>query len=116
MALGDDLGTEVRQIFAEQWTTSKGIAKNLKLANDSRHFARATILYADLSGSTTLVDAHPWTMAGEIYKTYLACAARVIRSMGGEIVAYDGDRVMAVFISDMQTSNAANALCRSIGP
>ena len=111
MALADDLRDEVRQIFAEQWTMSKGIVvpnpENLTLTNNARHFARATILYADLSGSTTLVDGYPWTMAGEIYKTYLACAARIIRSMSGEIVAYDGDRIMAVFIGDTQTSNAA---------
>ena len=50
----------------------------------------------------------------EIYKAYLVCAARIIRSLDGHriIRSLDGhitayDRIMAVFISNSQTSNAA---------
>jgi class 3 adenylate cyclase len=111
MGLLDDLKEEVRDIFAEQWNVADGNVvpdpEDLRLSNDARHFDRATILYADLSGSTKLVNDYPWTFAGEIYKTFLACAARIVRSLDGEITAYDGDRIMAVFISDTQTSNAA---------
>ena len=111
MSLLTELQTEVREIFSSQWEVSKGYVvpdpEDLKLSNDARHFERATVLYADLSGSTSLVNNQTWPMAGEIYKTYLACAARIIRSMDGEITAYDGDRIMAIFISDHQTSNAA---------
>jgi class 3 adenylate cyclase len=81
--------------------------ENLKLSNEAKHFERATIFYADLSGSTQLVDSSHWQIAGEVYKTYLLCAAKLIRSLGGTITAYDGDRVMAVFIGDYQTSTAA---------
>ena len=111
MGLLSDLQDEVRTIFAEQWKATDGNVvpdpEDLALSNEARRFERATILYADLSGSTSLVDAHTWQMAGEIYKAYLACAARIIRSLDGEIVAYDGDRIMAIFISNTQTSNAA---------
>jgi class 3 adenylate cyclase len=110
MGLLDDLKEEVRGIFAEQWNIAEGNVvpdpEDLRLSNDARHFERATVLYADLSGSTKLVDGHSWMMAGEIYKAYLACAARIIRSLDGEITSYDGDRIMAVFISNFQTSNA----------
>jgi class 3 adenylate cyclase len=81
--------------------------ENLALSNEARHFKRATVLYADLTGSTDLVQKHTWSFAGEIYKAYLACAARIIRNLDGEITSYDGDRIMAVFIGDKQTSNAA---------
>ena len=37
----------------------------------------------------------------------LACAARIVRSEGGEITSYDGDRIMAVFIGDAKNSVAA---------
>ncbi len=57
--------------------------------------------------STVLVDGYKWWFSAEIYKSYLYCAARIIRSEGGVITAYDGDRVMAVFIGDSKNSNAA---------
>ena len=38
---------------------------------------------------------------------FLYCAARIIRDNGGEVVAYDGDRVMGVFLGDQQAQNAA---------
>src|SRR5258708_39795476 len=111
MGLADDLKEEVKGIFSETWEVSEAEVvpdpESLKLSNDARHFERATILYADLSGSTNLVDKYHWKKAGKIYKSYLACAARIIRSLGGEITAYDGDRVMAVFIGDMQTTKTA---------
>jgi class 3 adenylate cyclase len=110
MAILKDLQEEVRAIFAETWNVTAGQVvpdpEDLRLFNDAREFERVTVLYADLSGSTDLVNNQPWTRAGEIYKSYLACAARVIRSQDGEITAYDGDRVMAIFLGDTQTSNA----------
>ena len=58
MGLRDDLKEEVQGVFAEQWTLAKGNIvpdpENLKLSNDARQLERATILYADLSGSTNL--------------------------------------------------------------
>ena len=111
MGILKDLQDEVHTIFAETWDATAGQVvpdpEDLRLSNHAREFDRATILYADLSGSTNLVNNHPWTKAGEIYKSYLACAARIIRSLDGEITAYDGDRVMAVFLGETQTSNAA---------
>ena len=50
-----------------------------------------------------------WTFAAEIYKAYLHCAAAIIKAEGGEIVSYDGDRVMGVFIGGRQTTPAARA-------
>jgi len=111
MGLLADLNTEVKDIFAGVWEVTTGQVvpdpEHLKLTNNARHFSRATVLYADLSGSTNLVNSQPWSRAGEIFKSYLACAARIIRSLDGQITSYDGDRVMAVFLGDTQTSNAA---------
>jgi len=36
----------------------------------------------------------------------LHCATKIIRSEGGEITAFDGDRVMAVFISSTKNTSA----------
>jgi class 3 adenylate cyclase len=112
MSFKDDLENTVKRIFREQWQTRKGTKVpdpvDLGLGkNDAIEFDRATILYADLSGSTTLVDTKSWTLAAEIYKTFLHCAAEIIKKEGGSITSYDGDRIMAVFIGDSQTTPAA---------
>ena len=36
-------------------------------------------------------------------------SCRIIRSDGGEITAFDGDRVMAVYLGDSKNSNAAKS-------
>ena len=100
MALGDNLRAEVRKIFQEQWTTvSRGVVPesvDLELRNDAVK-VHGAVLYADLDGSTALVDTRKPQFAAEIYKTYLVCAARIIESERGAITAYDGDRIMAVY-------------------
>ncbi|KLB48388.1 adenylate/guanylate cyclase, partial [Xanthomonas euvesicatoria] len=45
----------------------------------------------------------------EIYKTYLYCCARIIAAEGGVVTAYDGDRVMALFIGERKNTRAARA-------
>lgn len=111
MALSEDLTAEVKAIFRAQWATRAGAVvpepNDLKLSNDAVMFDRATVLYADLSGSTRLVNAEAWTFAAEIYKTFLFCAAKLIRSEDGIITSYDGDRVMGVFVGAYQSTPAA---------
>ena len=110
MGLKDELTAEVKKIFAAQWTTRDGSkvpeAEDLKLGNDAVELD-GTILYADLDGSTAMVDKYKQHFSAEVYKTYLYTAAKIIRSEGGVIVSYDGDRVMAVFIGDSKNSSAA---------
>jgi len=114
MALADDLKTDVQSIFRQQWTTRDGNVvpepDDLRLTNDGV-LLDGTVLYADMDGSTKLVDGYNPDFAAEVYKAYLHCAAKVIRSDGGEITAYDGDRIMAVFVGGtMNTSAARSAL------
>ena len=88
MALLDDLKNEVAHIFGEQWTTREGQVvpdpEDLKLSNDAIILKRATVLYADLKGSTKLVNAETWEFSAEIYKTFLHCAAKIIRQENGD--------------------------------
>jgi class 3 adenylate cyclase len=108
-----DLESTVAKIFRESWKTREGRVvpdpTDLALGNSAVEFDRATVLYADLSASTALVDSKSWTFAAEIYKAYLHCAASIVRNEGGEITSYDGDRVMGVFIGENQTTSAARA-------
>lgn len=112
MSIADDIRKHSSDAFSEDWSVRNGTAvpdaADLKLANDAVHFKTATVLYADLDASTDLVKQKKWQFAGEIYKTFLYAASRLIRHRGGSIVSYDGDRVMGVFISNRQRNNAVS--------
>jgi class 3 adenylate cyclase len=112
MTLRNDLESQVNKIFSEQWSERKGqrvpLAEDMRLSNDAVKL-NAVVLYADLSESTKLVDSKNDFFAAEVYKTYLHCAAKIIRSQSGEITSYDGDRIMAVYIGDRMNSRATKA-------
>lgn len=110
MALKDDLDTFVKKSFRENWENKKGQVvpepTNLKSSNEAIEFERATVLYADISGSTSMVNSLAWHKSAELYKSFLYCSARLITDSGGTITAYDGDRVMGVFVGDNQSTPA----------
>jgi class 3 adenylate cyclase len=112
MGLKADLERDVAAIFKSTWSERDGTVvpndESLKLANDAITI-KATVLYADLADSTNLVDGYSAHFAAEIYKTFLICAAKVIRSEGGVITAYDGDRIMAVFIGESPNTRAVRS-------
>lgn len=112
MALYDDLTAAVTKIFRDSWDKRNGQVipepEDVALGNVGVNL-EGTVLYADLSASTVLVDTEKAEFAAEIYKSYLHCATKIIRSEGGSITAYDGDRVMAVFIGDSKNTSAARA-------
>lgn len=111
MALADDLKSEVTKIFYQGWTTRDGRVvpepENLQLSNDAVVLEEATVLYADLSGSTVMVNTENWMFAAEVYKTFLYCAAKLVRDEGGKITSYDGDRIMGVFVGNKPCTDAA---------
>jgi class 3 adenylate cyclase len=115
MGLKEDLEEEVADILRTDWDKREGQKvpdpEDLALGNDGVNLD-ATVLYADMSDSTKLVDEYKKSFAAEVYKAYLTCAARVIKDRGGTITAYDGDRIMAVFIGDSKNSSAAESALR----
>ncbi|WP_050465753.1 adenylate/guanylate cyclase domain-containing protein [Herbaspirillum autotrophicum] len=108
-----DLQSEVTQIFSERWTVERTDnapdPTQLRLSNHSKELEAATVLYADMDGSTNMVDNHDWQFSAEIYKAYLRCAARIIVAEGGDITAYDGDRIMAVFTGKYKNTSAVKS-------
>jgi class 3 adenylate cyclase len=114
MGLKTDLEAEVKATFATLWqeqsTTSVPAAEDLRLnANHAKDLETATVLYADLDGSTNMVDSYDWRFSAEVYKTYLRCAGQVIRSEAGTITAYDGDRIMAVYTGESKNTSAVRS-------
>jgi class 3 adenylate cyclase len=112
MALKDELTADVRQIFQQRWTKRDGNvvpeSPDVGLYNDGVKL-EGTVLYADLSESTALVDSYKDEFAAEIYKSYLRCAAKIVTSEQGSITAYDGDRLMAVFLGDFKNTSATRS-------
>lgn len=110
MGLKEELEREVKKIFRTQWNVREGKkvpeSEDIQLGNYAVKLD-ATVLYADLAESTYLVDNKAAQFAAEIYKTYLYCAAKLIRYYGGAITSYDGDRVMGIFIGGTKNTTAA---------
>ena len=115
MGLKADLEKEVAAVFRAKWEQRDGNVvpedDSLTLGNDAVKL-EATVLYADLADSTTLVGGHAAFFAAEMYKTFLHCAAKIIRSEDGVITAYDGDRIMAVYIGEMKNTRAVRSAMR----
>lgn len=112
MTFKTDLEREVKEIFASTWREREGKVvpdpEGLSLGNDAVTL-NATVLYADMADSTDLVDDYRRPFVAEIYKAYLRCAARIIKNRQGSITAYDGDRVMAVFLGDSKETSAVRS-------
>jgi class 3 adenylate cyclase len=112
MGLKDDLSKQVAEVFSTIWKERDGTVvptdQSVKLGNDAVKLD-ATVLYADMADSTKLVDGHPPKFVAEIYKTFLHCAGKIIEQEAGAITAYDGDRVMAVFLGSPKNTPAVKA-------
>jgi class 3 adenylate cyclase len=112
MKSSQDILKEVKDIFATKWKTRDGQkvpeAEDIQLGNDAVTL-EGTVLYADMADSTGLVNNYKSHFAAEVYKAYLVAACNIIRNNNGEITAFDGDRVMAVFIGGSKNSSAAKA-------
>ncbi len=110
MAILEEIQGEVKEIFATKWERRDGNVvpepDDVQLGNDAICLD-GTVLYADLADSTALVKGFEDHFAAEVYKAYLVSACRLIRLNEGVITAFDGDRVMAVFIGGLKNSSAA---------
>lgn len=112
MALKDELEQAVKGIFKSAWTERDGTVvpddDSVKLTNDAVKLT-GTVLYADMADSTKMVDNSPAHRSAESYRAFLHCAAKIIRSEGGTITAYDGDRIMAVFLGGSKNTSSIQA-------
>lgn len=112
MITSGELRTQIDEIVKRGWTvdnaTKVPAPEDLLLnQNHAKKLADAVVLYADLDGSTNMVDTHGWQFSAEMYKAYLRAASQIINGKGGTITSYDGDRVMAVFFGGNRPNNDA---------
>ena len=109
MSLRVELTKEVATIFADQWNVRDG--RVVPDPEDIQHGNQASNSMLSFCTPICLLDTdgglEPFHVAAEVYKSYLHCSARIIKANGGVITAYDGDRIMAVFVGDSKNTNAA---------
>ena len=107
-----ELQRKIDEILSANWQRRRGQvvpeAESVQLGNDAVEL-EGTVLYADLCDSTGLVQGYKDWFAASVYKTYLMCASELIKNNGGTITAFDGDRVMALFIGDQKNTCAAKS-------
>ena len=113
MSLKTDLENYCGDVFRSAWTTRDGTVvpdedSKLGLKNEAIKID-GTVLYADLADSTRMVDDEIAGFSAEVYKTFLYCCARIISNHGGTVTAYDGDRIMGVFIGKSKNTSAVKA-------
>lgn len=119
MTLRDDVETFASATYANAWAVTDGHKvptpdSNIGLGNSAIRIA-AVVLYADLADSTGLVKNKKREFATETYKNFVYAAAKCVRHEAGEVTAYDGDRVMGVFMGDGAASKAVRATFRLRG-
>lgn len=116
MSLKAYLEEQIEKIIITRWDAIPDGTKvpdtdRLTFGNTGIHLD-ATVVYADLNGSTKMVDALKDVRAAEYYKSYLHSAGKIIEDLDGTITAYDGDRIMAIFVGDRQVDRAVDSALR----
>ncbi len=74
----------------------------------------AVIWYSDLRGSTVMADTLPSDEFVQALNDYFECAAGAVQAEGGEILAFIGDAVLAIFPLDDAPDGAARACARAL--
>lgn len=104
--------SSVSAIFDEPWNITDGTVvpktEDIVMKNGGRR-VDATYLYADLAGSSKLAHSMPNETTAKVVRAYISTAVRILRSKGGEIRSFDGDRVMAVFMGKSKNNDAVRA-------
>lgn len=105
-----DILKEMRDSINNPWV-SKNVesvesVERLALKGNEGAAFEGCVIYADLKGSTDLVNAYRYSFAASIYKAYIRCVCDVIVNNGGSITSFDGDRAMAIFYGSSKCTDA----------
>lgn len=118
MKLEKDILGEITDVLRKRWTRRTGYTipdeNSIRNGNDAVEI-EGSVLYADLAKSSELVHTYKDEFVARIYKSFLCAVCDVIRNNEGEITAFDGDRVMAVFIGSSKNTCAARTALQIAG-
>jgi class 3 adenylate cyclase len=126
MSLGERLATRVSNTLALQLDIRDGrvvpATEDITLTSEGVQLD-GTVLYSDLSRSSAIATDFQHKTAAKIISAFLYCMAALITENGGVVTAFDGDRVMGIFLGDHKNTSATkcalqmnHAVLNLIGP
>ena len=112
MTLADEINNSISDIMTKTWNVRDANTvpsdSDLSLTGNVVRI-QGTVLYADMKESSGLVKDVGQVVAGRVFQAYLRSVARLITNFGGKVTAYDGDRIMGIFVGN--TKNTSAAIC-----
>ncbi len=109
MSLCDDLKREVGRVIEQPWEKREGRVvpqtSDVSLSGGAVTLD-ATFLYADMAASSRIVKELDRRIAAKVLKAFHVCVCLLVRSLDGEIVSFDGDRVLGVFVGSTKNMQA----------
>lgn len=114
MALLDDLTNKIKAYKTEKYETENTTivpdTNNSKLTFGNKGLVgEFAFLFFDIRKSSQLHSTYGYAKAAKIYQSFCDINVRVIEENYGSVRAFDGDRVMGVFVGDSKNSNAVKA-------
>jgi adenylate cyclase len=114
MALLEELNGKidayVKQPYEIEETTVIPDTDNSKLTFGNKGLTcEYAFLFMDIRKSSQLHEKYGFTKAAKVYQSFHDINVRVIEENSGSVRAFDGDRVMGVFVSGSKNSNAVKA-------
>jgi len=114
MALKEDIENKIDAYFDEPYdiaeTTIVPSTDYSKLTFGNKGLvAELCFLFVDIRKSSKLHDVYGLKNAARIYQSFHDINVRIINSLDGEVRAFDGDRIMAVFSGESKCSNSVQA-------
>lgn len=112
MGLLEDLKNKINAYATEPYeieaTTIIPDTDNPKLTYGNKGLTcEYTFLFVDIRKSSKLHETYGYQKAAKIYQSFHEINVRIIKSNNGEVRAFDGDRIMAVFAGEGKNSAAA---------
>lgn len=90
--------------------TPRGIPEPKDIALGSKAARlEATALFIDVRQSSDITNALRRQTAAKMLKSYFDGAVRIIRGWSGEVVSFNGDGMLALFVGRSRTTNAVKA-------
>jgi class 3 adenylate cyclase len=114
MALLEELNGKidayVKQLYEIEETTIVPDTDTAKLTFGNKGLTcEYAFLFMDIRKSSQLHEQYGFTKAAKIYQSFHDINVRVIEENSGSVRAFDGDRVMGVFVGASKNSNAVKA-------
>jgi len=89
------ISRNIAEAYLGRQTGQRVLAGSIRLGDGEQ--TRALVWYSDLRSSTRLAETMPSTDFLDLLNVYFECSARPAIAAGGEVLAFVGDAVLAIF-------------------